>query len=138
MRFQVPQFINIEDKILGPFTIKQFVYLVGGAGMVYILYHFLPFWIAVFLIAPIVIFALALAFAKPNGKPFIFLVQAAIQYVLSGRLYLWKRVPKKMTPSSAAKAFSKDGGVPTLSESKLKDLTWALDINQNVKHEHPN
>ena len=133
MRFQVPQFINIEDKILGPFTIKQFVYLVGGIGMVYILYHFLPFWIAVFFIAPVAVFALALAFAKPNGKPFIFLVQAAIQYALSGRLYLWKRVPKKMTPSAAAKELSKDGGVPALSESKLKDLTWALDINQNVK-----
>ena len=133
MRFQVPQFINIEDKILGPFTIKQFVYLVGGAGMVYILYHFLPFWISIFLITPIVVFSLALAFAKPNGKPFIFLVQAAIQYAFSGRLYLWKRVPKKMTPSAAVKEFSKDGGVPALSESRLKDLTWSLDINQNVK-----
>lgn len=133
MRFQVPQFINIEDKILGPFTIKQSVYLVGGTGMVYILYHFLPFWLAIFFIAPIAVFALALAFAKPNGKPFIFLVQAAIQYALSGRLYLWKRVPKKMAPKDAVKEFSKDGGVPALSESRLKDLTWALDINQNVK-----
>ena len=26
-----------------------------------------------------------------------------------------------------------ESNVPSLSESKLKDLTWALDINQNVK-----
>ncbi|MSU56129.1 MAG: PrgI family protein [Candidatus Taylorbacteria bacterium] len=135
MRFQVPQFINIEDKILGPFTIKQFIYLVGGGGMVYIVYHFLPFYIAIFIIAPIALFVLLLAFAKPNGKPFIFMVQAAIMYALSSRLYLWKRVPRKMTPSDAAKEFGNSAGaVPSLSNSKLKDLTWALDINQNVKN----
>ncbi len=133
MRFQVPQFINIEDKLLGPFTIKQFVYLVGGAGMIYIVYNFLPFYLAIFFIIPAAALALALAFFKPNGKPFIFMVQAAIQYALSSRLYLWKRVPKQMTPEAAVKEFSKDGGVPSLSDSKLKELTWALDINQNVK-----
>lgn len=133
MRFQVPQFINIEDKLFGPLTIKQFVYLVGGGGMVYIIYHFLPFYLALIIIAPLAGLALALAFYRPNGKPFIFMVQAAIQYALSSRLYLWKRAPKQMTPSAAVKEFSKDGGVPALSKSRLKDLTWSLDINQNVK-----
>ena len=133
MRFQVPQFINVEDKILGPFSIKQFVYLVGGAGMIYIVWHFLPHWLAILIIAPVGAFTLALAFYMPNGKPFIFMVQAAVAYALSSRLYLWKRVPKKMTANNIAKELRKDGGVPSLSESKLKDLTWALDINQNIK-----
>ena len=134
MRFQVPQFINIEDKIFGPFSIKQFVYLVGAVGMIYILYHFLNFYIALLLIIPVAGLALALAFLKPNGKPFIFLLQAAIQYGLSSRLYLWKRTPKKLTAVDAAKELTKTGvDVPALSESKLKDLTWTLDINQNVK-----
>ena len=62
------------------------------------------------------------------------MLQAAIQYMMSHRLYLWKRMPKKITPSEAAKGFSAmESSVPALSESKLKDLTWALDINQNVK-----
>ncbi len=134
MRFQVPQFINIEDKILGPFSIKQFVYLVGGVAMIYIIYHFLPLYLAILIIAPIAGLTVALAFFRPNGKPFIFLLQAAIAYVLSNRLYLWKRTPKKMTPSDAVKEFGGEASkVPTLSDSKLKDLTWALDINQNVK-----
>lgn len=134
MKFQVPQFINIEDKLFGPLTVKQFVYLVGGGGMVYIVYNYLPFYAAIFFIAPLAALALALAFFKPNGKPFIFMLQAAIQYGMSHRLYLWKRVPRKITPSDAAKGFSAmENPVPSLSESKLKDLTWALDINQNVK-----
>ena len=134
MRFQVPQFINIEDKILGPFSIKQFVYIVGGIGMGYIAYNFLPFYLAVLIIAPIAGLAAALAFYKPNGKPFIFMMQAAIAYVLSNRLYLWKRVPRQMSPSDAVKELgAASPSVPSLSDSKLKDLTWALDINQNVK-----
>lgn len=130
MRFQVPQFINIEDRI-GPLTIKQYIYVVGGGGMAYIAYAYLPFYLAIFIIAPIALLALALAFAKPNGKPFIFLLQAAIQYALSARLYLWKKQPRK--PEARPERASRGIDVPALSESKLKDLTWALDINQNVK-----
>ena len=134
MRFQVPQFINIEDKLLGPFSIKQFVYLVGGGSMIYIVFSYLPWYLSIFIIVPVAAFTIALAFLKPNGKPFIFLVQAAVQYFLSSRLYLWRRVPKKMTPDETIQEFSKKGNdVPSLSDSKLKDLTWALDINQNVK-----
>ncbi len=134
MRFQVPQFINIEDKILGPFSIKQFVYIVGGIGMGYIAYNFLPFYLAILIIAPIAGLAAALAFYKPNGKPFIFMLQAAIAYALSNRLYLWKRVPKQMSPRDAAREIANKGNpVPSLSESKLKDLTWSLDVNENVK-----
>lgn len=134
MRFQVPQFINVEDRILGSFTIKQFVYLVGGAGMVYIAFNFLPLFLSIPLIGLVVGFALALAFFRPNGKPFIFMVQAAISYLLSGRLYIWKRTAKKLEARSATPE-EKGAAIPSLNESRLKDLTWALDINQNVKSE---
>ena len=33
MRFEVPQFVDIEDKIFGPLTFKQFIYIAGGAGV---------------------------------------------------------------------------------------------------------
>jgi hypothetical protein len=38
MRFEVPQFIEIEAKIVGPLTWKQFVYVAGGVGLLVILY----------------------------------------------------------------------------------------------------
>jgi hypothetical protein len=132
VRFQVPQFIDIPDKLFGPLTVKQFVYLVGGGGMIYIVYQYLPFYVAVFVIAPVVALSLALAFLKVNNKPFIFTLQAAILYAFGARLYLWKKQPKKITPAEALEKKARTT-VPTLSESKLKDLTWALDINQRVK-----
>lgn len=132
MRFQVPQFINIEDKIFGPLTVKQFVYLVGGAGMVYILYRFLPFYLAVVPIGVIAALGVSLAFVKINNKPFIFTLEAALKYAFSTRLYLWKHVPKEVTAAEAARGAAQ-ANIPALSESRLKDLTWALDINQHVK-----
>ncbi len=109
----------------------------GGAGAGYIAWKFLPFYLSIFVIAPIALLALLLAFVPINGKPFIFTLQAAIQYLFANRLYLWKKVPKKLGPLEEAKR-ALTSAVPKLSESKLKDLTWALDINQHVKKQHPN
>ena len=41
MQFKVPQFLDIEDKIFGPFTFREFVYLTGGGGMCFVLYKLL-------------------------------------------------------------------------------------------------
>ena len=42
MHFQTPQFIEIEDKIFGPLTLKQFIYLAGAAGLSFTAYSLLP------------------------------------------------------------------------------------------------
>ena len=33
MQFQVPQFIDVENKIIGPLSLRQFLYL-AGAGLI--------------------------------------------------------------------------------------------------------
>lgn len=97
MRFQVPQFIGVEDTLFGPFTAKQFVYMAGGAALCYLIYKFLPFIVAIAIIAPVAGLAISLAFVKINGKPFIFILEAGLKYILSEKLYLWKKdnSPKK-------------------------------------------
>jgi hypothetical protein len=94
MRFQTPQFIDVEDRIFGPLTFRQFVYLVGGAGFSIIFWVLLPIYIAVFFIGPVVALSLALAFFKINNKPFIFTLEAAFHYARGHRLYIWKKTPK--------------------------------------------
>ena len=134
MRFQVPQFIEVEDKIFGPFTFKQFVYLAGGAGLCVVLFTFLPKFLAILISLPIVVFAVALTFYKPNDKPFIHLVEAFFNYSMTNKLYIWKKEDKK----PEARITNQESGrpieqvyVPKLSESKLKDLSWSLDIKEN-------
>ncbi len=135
MQFQVPQFIEIEDKIFGPLTIKQFLYLAGGAGATIALYIYIPYKIvAILLILPLAAFSLALAFYKINNRPFIDVVQSFFYYSLGDKLYLWKKAEKKPISQLAdqiqmAKSLV---SVPKMSESKLKDLTWSLDIKESL------
>ncbi len=66
MQFKVPQFLDIEDKIFGPFTFREFVYLAGAAGLCYVFYK----WFGLLLgIVPMLIMAgicIALNFLSPQ------------------------------------------------------------------------
>jgi hypothetical protein len=131
MRFQVPQFIEIEDKIFGPLTFKQFVYLAGGAGVCVVAFTFLPRFLAILLSLPVAALALALAFYKINDKPFINVVEAFFNYSLTNKLYIWKKEEKAPVAKLPAAYAPEQVQVPRLSESKLKELTWSLDIKEN-------
>lgn len=131
MRFQVPQFIEVEDKIFGPFTFKQFIYLAGGAGLCVVLFTFLPKFLAFIICAPIAALAGALAFYKVNEKPFINVVEAFFKYTLTTKLYIWKKEEKAPEVQTMRSMAPEQVYVPKLSESKLRDLTWSLDIKEN-------
>jgi hypothetical protein len=135
MRYQVPQFIEVEDKIFGPFTFKQFIYMSGGAGLCFIAYRTLPFLWAILVMLPAGGFAAALAFYKPNNRPFVDAIESAFNYYITQKLYIWRKVDKKIESKSiteALEAAKSSISVPKLSESHLKDLAWSLDINETV------
>ena len=67
MRFQVPQFIEIEDKIFGPLTFKQFIYIAGSIGIGVIAFAFLPTFIAIIIALPVAAFGAMLAFEPKGG-----------------------------------------------------------------------
>ncbi|MFA6601462.1 MAG: PrgI family protein [Candidatus Paceibacterota bacterium] len=137
MRFQVPQFIEVEDKIFGPLTLKQFIYLAGGAGLSFICYSLLGSLVLSFIpMAVIVGISLSLAFYKINGKPFINVVEAASKYYFGNKLYIWKKKEKSRPQTveklnETTKAYA-SVMVPKISDSKLKDLTWSLDIKESL------
>ncbi len=134
MQFQVPQFIEVEDKIFGPFTFRQFVFLAGGAGMAYIVWRILPLLIAAPIIVAIGGLAVALAFVQYNGRPFIVAMEHAFYFMLHRKLYLWNNAPKKQvivpekTPTQAPASVY----IPRLSDSKLHELAWSLDIKERI------
>ncbi len=137
MRYQVPQFIEVEDKIFGPFTFRQFAYLAGGAGAAFLCYRLLPTLIGIVVAIPFACFGLALAFYKVNSRPFIDVLQSAFEYIVKSRLYIWKKVDKKPKTQEemdekAVQSFMPSSAVPKLSDSKLKELTWSLDINETI------
>jgi hypothetical protein len=128
MRFQVPQFIEIEDKIFGPFTLKQFIYLAGGAGVALAAFTILPKFVAFLISTPVIALAVALAFFKVNNKPFIAVMEAVFKYLTGEKLYIWKKVDKKIVKKEGEESPAPQIFVPKLSDSKLKDLTWSISV----------
>lgn len=130
MRFQVPQFIEVEDKIFGPLTFKQFIYIAGGAGICVIFFSLLPKLFAMLLSAPIIALAIALAFYKVNERPFALLIEDFLKFHVGSKLYIWKKLPHKAVPKADEERPLKELTIPKLSQSKLKDLTFELDVKQ--------
>jgi hypothetical protein len=127
-QYQVPQFIEVEDKIFGPLTLKQFIYLAGGAGVCLIFFTLLPLWLMLILSVPVMSFSAALAFYKINGRPFIVALEHAVGYFFGSKLYLWKQHEARQQTGGAQQAAAAAAPVPKLSASKLKDLSWSLNI----------
>ena len=94
MQFQVPQFIDIEDRIFGPLTLKQFLYLAGAGAFSFILFFTLqtPLWIGVTAVLGGI--AVAFAFVRPNGQPMTRMAAAMFWYAWKPRFYLWRYVEK--------------------------------------------
>lgn len=137
MRFQVPQFIEVEDKIFGPLTLKQFIYLAGGGGLSFLVYVFLDnITLAIVPIILIMAISAAFAFYKINSKPFVNIVESAFKYYLGGKLFIWRKAEKQrpqntQTAVKDAKNYASIM-VPKISDSKLKDLSWSLDIKESM------
>jgi len=132
MKFQVPQFIEVEDKLFGPLTLKQFLYLAGGGAAVFLLYVIFPFFIFIFFAIPVGGFAAALAFYKVNDKPFIKVVENALKHYTSPKIYTWKKgeAPETKNTQKTQPAAQQQITAPALTKSKLSDLAWSLDIKK--------
>ena len=128
MRFAVPQFIDVEDKIFGPLTFKQFVYLAGGGGLAFVCIKLLPLFFGLILAAVCAGLALGLAFVKINDKPLINLLEAAFNYGINDKLYIWKHEKKTVKKEAPKVEADRKQYLPRISESKLHDIAWGLDV----------
>ncbi len=129
-QYQVPQFIEVEDKIFGPLTLKQFIYLAGAGGLSLIFFTLLPLLLALPLIGLAAGVGVAFAFYKVNGRPLITAAEHAFGFFLGNKLYLWKQREVAVTPQPKKQAAPDPATqvVPRLSQSRLKDLSWSLNI----------
>lgn len=138
MRFQVPQFIEVEDKIFGPLTGTQFIYVVGGGGFMVAMWILLPAWLAILIGGPVLGLGLALAFVKINDRPFILTLESAFEYLLKTKLYIWEKKKEKQISLEdiALESEKRDDDpskyVPAATNSKIKDLAWSLDIKESI------
>ncbi|HEY4525553.1 MAG TPA: PrgI family protein [Candidatus Paceibacterota bacterium] len=89
MQFQVPQFIETEDHIVGPLSLKQFFYIAGAAGVSFMLYFIVASWLWFILSLVVVGGAASLSFVKVNGRPLVRVLAAAANYYWKPQRYVW-------------------------------------------------
>ncbi|MDD5547932.1 MAG: PrgI family protein [Candidatus Pacebacteria bacterium] len=121
MQFQVPQFIETEDKIIGPLTLKQFLYIAAGTGLIFIMFFTLNIWLWLFFSFFVAVFSAALAFVKVNGRPLPIVLAAAFEFYWKPKLFLWKKAEIR----EAEKEF-KIPSVPEKKPSLLENLQQQL------------
>lgn len=133
-QYQVPQFINIEDRIIGPLTLKQFLYLVGAGAVGLLGWKFLYFPLFLILVVPIAVLFIALAFGKVDERPLPVVFTNGVNYFLRPRLYLWKKIlePPKVSGTKIVEPPSVLESLSRISGDKLNDLAWSLDIKERI------
>ena len=80
MQFQVPQF-ETENKLVGPFTVIQFVYVGVAVALSFMLFTVLTTWFWFIVSSFLVGTSLVLALMKVNGRPMPIFMLAAFKYM---------------------------------------------------------
>ncbi|MDD5731453.1 MAG: PrgI family protein [Patescibacteria group bacterium] len=117
-QYKIPQNIDVEDKILGPFTLKQFLYIMGGGIIIYVLFNiFAKTNLILFLVIsiPIAIAVLMLVFVKVNERPFL-------DFFFYFIAYLQDPKEKKWIKSTKVKEFKITAKISEAEEAKQKEI----------------
>jgi hypothetical protein len=122
----------MEDKVFGPFTLKQFGYMTGAGGFSFLLWTFIPIkFIAILFIIPVASLFLALAFLKINNRSFGELLESAFSYYTGAKIYTWKQPELKKTETSVDQVVAntqKEIIIEKTNRDKIHDLSLGLDV----------
>jgi len=145
MQFPVPQFTDVEDKIIGPLTIKQFGILFGAGILVFLAFSLTKSIIVlVFFGLLIGLPALGLAFAKLNGRPMYNMFGFFYRFLVSPKLLVFhKEGPRNFDfkKDQETKAAEKEAAIiktnlPVVNtEQRIKDINRILEENENKEQE---
>lgn len=93
-QFLVPQFIDVEDKVIGPITVRQFIIMLVVGLLIFITYKLADF--TLFLFLGITEFAVGgtLAFLRINGQPFHFFLLNVLETWRSPHRRVWNKTLK--------------------------------------------
>ena len=94
MKFQIPQFIETEINIVGPFTLKQFLWVGSGATLLFLDFSVFTGLMAIILAIPIAGTAAAFAFLKIDGMPLINYIANALSFAMGTKRYTYQTEQK--------------------------------------------
>jgi len=127
-QFVVPQFIDVEDKIFGPVTTRQFIILLAGGLLVFIAYKFADLALFAVILALVGGFSLVLAFVKINGQPFHYFLLNIFQTLRRPSLRVWNSTPSKeelkyLIDNQEIAQIEAVKVIPRVSYNRIRDLS---------------
>ncbi|QQR83017.1 PrgI family protein [Candidatus Peregrinibacteria bacterium] len=148
MQYKIPQNVGIEDKIVGPLTLRQLIILAVGFGLSYILFalinRFYELNVLEYLIIGVPSFlAVAFALIRVNDVPLLKFILLFLEFSIKPRKRAWdhRGILETVSPNlggpQLADDSTKNSQTPNTNGSthNLTDLSRLLDSNgfQNVE-----
>ena len=90
-QFVVPQFIEVEDKIFGPITTRQFLIILVAGTCIFLAYRFGDLSLLIFTVVVVGGFSMLLAFVKINGQNFHYVLLNILQTLRKPSLRMWQK-----------------------------------------------
>ncbi len=131
-QFVVPQFLDVESKIIGPITARQFLIMLGVLLVEFVIYRvFLNILLVLLFGVPILGIGLLFSFAKVNGRPFHFIVLNFIQTFRKPHLRIWDKTLSDADIRTSMQKVEEEVVAPKvrkapLERSRLNELTLVV------------
>lgn len=138
MEAKVPQRIDMEDKIIGPLTLVQFLYLLFGGLFIYLLNSWTKGTAIRFFYYPVAVIvgllAMAFAFLKIQDRPFLYFFFSFLNYLRRPRNRVWMKGEHIKLARVVQKAAPPKTEAPRkeFDRQRVKEVTKVIDaIGQN-------
>jgi hypothetical protein len=140
MQFSVPQFTEVEDKIIGGLTIKQFGILFGAGVVIFLGFTVTKSVIVLVFIGILVgLPALGLAFAKLNGRPIYNMFGYLMKYLTSPKILVFHKEGSLVSPESKSSPKDDIALKETVSaqdpQARLKEISGILEKKREEEKE---
>ncbi|HEY8108911.1 MAG TPA: PrgI family protein [Patescibacteria group bacterium] len=132
--YKIPQNVELEDKIIGPFTLKQFLYLLAGGLVTFVSFNTVytvsqaAFFVTAFFTWT---FVTAFVFIKPYDQPFLKFITSFVSFSTRPSRRAWKRLPTlaeiKLEDRQAPPKVVRDEPSDDEVRSKLAKLAHVID-----------
>ena len=129
MMFSVPQFIDVEDKIAGPLTWRQLLWMIGMGATLLVFFNMFDTALFFIMAVPTVLLFVALAFYRPNGFPLTTFIFYAVLFIFRPKVSVWERPLEKRPTAKVPETKEEEPGVhdKRINQEKLTELARILD-----------
>ncbi len=132
MRYQVPQFVDIEDKIIGPLTLKQFLIYVASVMLLVPVYLVSDLSLFITIAVPVLAIAALFAHFRLHGRSLFTIIGHASNFMARGQVFIWQRDSKGDRLPIHGEDFEEYIEPETLEGLTLRDRARALETVGNI------